>query len=279
MGNLINAMARTDSGAQSNDPVKENDNDSTESLTASPNQPIMAAEIYMQKVQQLAQLSRDAQVLTESLQAVTAQALGTSSVTRVLDTFVKQGSEYAKLDRFTLFPKLPIELRIKIWREAMPSPRVESRTEALKKYNWKPDTISYLSYDWIDPAEDTVYLAPSAYEDLNLFDYISCLAVTVVNIQHLAMDSCFWVDAMAQPLIKRFTGLKSFTMIMKCERHYCVEEHDPRGLEPKEYEQHVIEAKKGGIQFVLPLLQVKILEAFECGLCEQESGVDSEFDF
>ncbi|KAF8860144.1 hypothetical protein BDZ45DRAFT_741750 [Acephala macrosclerotiorum] len=28
------------------------------------------------------------------------------------------------LDEFTLFPKLPIELRLKIWNEALPGPRV-----------------------------------------------------------------------------------------------------------------------------------------------------------
>ncbi len=99
-----------------------------------------ATRAFIEKVHQLVELTRDARVLAQSLEASAPGALERSSaysettLSHALDsiqsaipalrTFVKKSRKYTNLDRFTLFPKLPIEVRIQIWKEVMPGPRV-----------------------------------------------------------------------------------------------------------------------------------------------------------
>jgi hypothetical protein len=124
--------------------------------------------------------------------------------------------------QFTLFPRLPIELRFLIWNYAMPGPRIvgsssqhwasemmlimklspwaiinachESRDEALKKYRVRLTNVSQRVVEGgegptlIDPVRDTVML-PFALSTVVNDEKIDVFVGIFTNIQHLAINA------------------------------------------------------------------------------------------
>ncbi|KUJ23803.1 uncharacterized protein LY89DRAFT_776044 [Mollisia scopiformis] len=120
--------------------TNEDEVNSVEASTSTFNEQSMSVEVFMRKAHQLADLARKAQVLAESLTAAMPEALHTGetysqtslssalksvqSAVPAVNAILRQSHKYCQFDRFTLFPKLPPELRLKIWKEAMPDSRV-----------------------------------------------------------------------------------------------------------------------------------------------------------
>jgi hypothetical protein len=160
------------------------------------------------------------------------------------------------LQLFTCFPKLPIELRLKIWKEALPGPRIlpvecrfnfvqgieqkhfivttpppvafhvsrESRQEALKKYTSRLDTTSNTSNFWIGPVNDTIYMAwpKGDYIIAWVSDWFQADVDKILSlIQHFAIDSQLFVVGEARNIAIYFAELKTLTWVLhdpKCEQ-------------------------------------------------------------
>jgi hypothetical protein len=150
--------------------------------------------------------------------------------------------------RFSLFPKLPAELRLKIWKLALPGPRIvevyydrakhpwdenfirfntpppaalhanwESRRVALEKYWLRLGTEEIKGcFAQIDPTEDTVFIPFNSFMKLQqrLINGKAWSKEAKESVRSLAIDARSWKRLYGPEGFVYFENLEKFTIVI-----------------------------------------------------------------
>ena len=171
---------------------------------------------------------------------------------------------------FILFPMLPVELRLRIWRMALPAPRIvevylgyvpaadmgpstnllrantppptlmsvnfESRSVALEKYwlRFGKENAAGIN-PRIDPAEDTIFvswlLSDFGSRVQDLANGKVWSEEAKESIRYLAIDERTWRDLEGSDGFVYFENLERFTVVAHQTSRPCLEGWENRGLE------------------------------------------------
>jgi 2EXR family len=173
----------------------------------------------------------------------------TSKIETLSGSLVTTGT----IGQFIFFPKLPMELRLKIWTLALPGPRIieiyqnfnigirfgneiqannpppalfhvnrEAREVASKKYMKLYNNIDsqlYFCHPRFDPNEDTIFIPWSVSRDKHeyqtlLIDGSWWSDDARAKVQYLAMDSRMWEEKNKNLEFASCTSLKQFTLVV-----------------------------------------------------------------
>jgi hypothetical protein len=154
-----------------------------------------------------------------NIQALSIQSLSTPLASTTPVDVTQANANYLQ---FSLFPQLPIELRLKIWRETLPGPRIvelpsvnihqrsgwspvlagpialqinrESREQTLSFYKLCFSSLNHTSPGtYINFTVDTVFMARNTFGMGAINDFLApMLAQFGDKIQDLALDSHIW---------------------------------------------------------------------------------------
>jgi 2EXR family len=150
--------------------------------------------------------------------------------------------------RFSSFPMLPAELRLKIWKLALPGPRIvevcydgsrDSRHEGFIRINTPPPAILHASWEsrkvalekyWlrlgneeikycfaqIDPIEDTIFIPFNSMMNLqqNLINGTAWSKEAKENVRLLAVDARSWRRLRGTEGFVYFENLVKFTLVV-----------------------------------------------------------------
>jgi hypothetical protein len=181
-----------------------------------------------------------------------------ASTIRTLATDLQISSD----SQFSLFPMLPVELRLKIWKMALPGPRIvevylgfvtdleTGRSTNLLRVNAPPPTLMHVSFEsrkvalekyWlrlgnetvsgnnlrVDPQEDTIFIPRSLSDPgSRVRDLINGRAWSEEareSIRYIAVDENAWRDLKGPDGFVYFAGLEKYTVVAHDSSNPCLE--------------------------------------------------------